>query len=377
MARGAAALARSARARRARRPRRRRARACPSRSRIRARSCTCAASAAAASRSETRERPASLWGDALRRARRTSSSGTTRGPSRRSTRAATGLDTGCVYGGRLTAMVLRAGETPPPPAPKRAADAGVGAGAARYVGASETPSLRRGRAARAAVTLPRHVPPPRRRLRVACGGRPRGRLPRRRCHRGRRRSRSRARARAPTRSSSAAARSSTTSSTRSRSRRSPPRWSARARATAEKIEIYRLLAYNFIILKRTDEADAAVRGVLVLDENFTLPPTESPRFRDFFAADARRSGWTRASPARSWAAPRPWSRSRSRCSTPRRRRCRRAPPIKLSGDARGSRQAACAACSSPTAPAPRGSSSPSRRRTRSGELPHADPRRSR
>ncbi|HEY4116623.1 MAG TPA: tetratricopeptide repeat protein [Byssovorax sp.] len=50
----------------------------------------------------------------------------------------------------------------------------------------------------------------------------------------------------------------------------------------EKTEIYRLLAYNYIILKRTDEADAAVRGLLVLDERFTLPPTESPRFRDFF-----------------------------------------------------------------------------------------------
>jgi hypothetical protein len=57
---------------------------------------------------------------------------------------------------------------------------------------------------------------------------------------------------------------------------------------AEKIEIYRLLAYNFIILKRADEADAAVRGVLGLDENFTLPPTESPRFRDFFAATRRK-----------------------------------------------------------------------------------------
>ncbi len=52
----------------------------------------------------------------------------------------------------------------------------------------------------------------------------------------------------------------------------------------EKIEIYRLLAYNFIILKRPDEADSAVRGVFVLNEAFSLPPTESPRFRDFFAA---------------------------------------------------------------------------------------------
>lgn len=57
----------------------------------------------------------------------------------------------------------------------------------------------------------------------------------------------------------------------------------------ERIEIYRLLAYNFIILKRSDEADAAVRGLLVLDGGFSLPPTESPRFRDFF--DATRKQW--------------------------------------------------------------------------------------
>jgi hypothetical protein len=60
-------------------------------------------------------------------------------------------------------------------------------------------------------------------------------------------------------------------------------------AVQERIEIYRLLAYNFITLKRTDEADSAVRGLLVLDEKFTLAPTESPRFRDFF--DATRKKW--------------------------------------------------------------------------------------
>lgn len=59
---------------------------------------------------------------------------------------------------------------------------------------------------------------------------------------------------------------------------------------AEKIETYRLLAYNYIILKRTEEADAAVRGLLVLNEKFSLPPTESPRFRDVF--DATRTKWT-------------------------------------------------------------------------------------
>ncbi|APR85946.1 Tetratricopeptide repeat protein [Minicystis rosea] len=51
----------------------------------------------------------------------------------------------------------------------------------------------------------------------------------------------------------------------------------------EKIETYRLLAYNFIILKRTEEADAAARGIFVIEEGFSLPPSESPRFREFFA----------------------------------------------------------------------------------------------
>ncbi len=60
-------------------------------------------------------------------------------------------------------------------------------------------------------------------------------------------------------------------------------------AKTEKIEVYRLLAYNYIVLRRTEEADAAVRGLLVLDESFELPDTESPRFRDFF--DKTRKQW--------------------------------------------------------------------------------------
>lgn len=56
----------------------------------------------------------------------------------------------------------------------------------------------------------------------------------------------------------------------------------------EKRETLRLLAYNFIILKRAEEADAAVRAILVVDEAFALPPSESPRFRDFFAGAKRK-----------------------------------------------------------------------------------------
>ena len=53
-------------------------------------------------------------------------------------------------------------------------------------------------------------------------------------------------------------------------------------AKSDKIAVYRLLAYNYIILKRTEEADGAVRGLLVLDPSYELPESESPRFRDFF-----------------------------------------------------------------------------------------------
>lgn len=55
---------------------------------------------------------------------------------------------------------------------------------------------------------------------------------------------------------------------------------------ADKVEVYRLLAYNYITLGRKDEAEAAVRGLYALEPDFTLPRGESPRFRDFFA-DAR------------------------------------------------------------------------------------------
>jgi len=51
----------------------------------------------------------------------------------------------------------------------------------------------------------------------------------------------------------------------------------------DRIEIYRLLAYNYITINRSEEADAAVRGLLVLKEDFELSRKESPRFRDFFA----------------------------------------------------------------------------------------------
>lgn len=57
----------------------------------------------------------------------------------------------------------------------------------------------------------------------------------------------------------------------------------------QKVEIYRLLALNYITLGRKEEADSAVRGLLVVQPDYQLPANESPRFRDFFK-DAR-SKW--------------------------------------------------------------------------------------
>ena len=50
----------------------------------------------------------------------------------------------------------------------------------------------------------------------------------------------------------------------------------------QKVEIYRLLALNYITLNRREESESAVRGLLALDPDYALPATESPRFRDFF-----------------------------------------------------------------------------------------------
>ncbi len=53
---------------------------------------------------------------------------------------------------------------------------------------------------------------------------------------------------------------------------------------AQKVEIYRLLALNYITLTHKEEAEGAVRGLLALEPAYELPPRESPRFRDFFSA---------------------------------------------------------------------------------------------
>lgn len=57
----------------------------------------------------------------------------------------------------------------------------------------------------------------------------------------------------------------------------------------QKVEIYRLLALNYITIGRKDEAESAVRGLLVQQPDYALPASESPRFRDFFAAS--RAKW--------------------------------------------------------------------------------------
>ncbi len=57
---------------------------------------------------------------------------------------------------------------------------------------------------------------------------------------------------------------------------------------SERLQVFKLLAFNYILLDKRDEADGAVRGLLVTDETFELPASESPRFRDFFAESKKR-----------------------------------------------------------------------------------------
>ncbi len=54
--------------------------------------------------------------------------------------------------------------------------------------------------------------------------------------------------------------------------------------TEQKIEIHRLLALDHITLGHNEEAENFVRALLSIQPSYELPRTESPRFRDFFAA---------------------------------------------------------------------------------------------
>jgi hypothetical protein len=56
----------------------------------------------------------------------------------------------------------------------------------------------------------------------------------------------------------------------------------------DRVEVYKLLAYNYIALSQTEEAEAAVRGLYALDPEFALASTESPRFREFFGRVKKR-----------------------------------------------------------------------------------------
>ncbi|HEY3821065.1 MAG TPA: hypothetical protein VGL81_28065 [Polyangiaceae bacterium] len=60
----------------------------------------------------------------------------------------------------------------------------------------------------------------------------------------------------------------------------------------QKIEIHRLLALDHITLGHNEEAENFVRALLSIQPSYELPRTESPRFRDFFAA--ARARWEAA-----------------------------------------------------------------------------------
>ncbi len=56
----------------------------------------------------------------------------------------------------------------------------------------------------------------------------------------------------------------------------------------QRLDVYRLLALNYITLNRKDEAESAVRGLLALQPDYALPASESPRFRDFFSSTQKK-----------------------------------------------------------------------------------------
>lgn len=58
---------------------------------------------------------------------------------------------------------------------------------------------------------------------------------------------------------------------------------------SEKIAVYKLMAQNYILLRKDDEAESAFRALLALSPDFRLPTAESPRFRVVF--DKVRSKW--------------------------------------------------------------------------------------
>jgi hypothetical protein len=50
----------------------------------------------------------------------------------------------------------------------------------------------------------------------------------------------------------------------------------------QRVEAYRLLAYNYILLKKDDAAKSAAYKLYALNEDYELPKGESPRFREPF-----------------------------------------------------------------------------------------------
>jgi hypothetical protein len=51
---------------------------------------------------------------------------------------------------------------------------------------------------------------------------------------------------------------------------------------AQKTEVYRWLAYNYIVLKQDDAAKTALYALYAVDEDYALPDKESPKFREPF-----------------------------------------------------------------------------------------------